>query len=224
VVLCRPGVTDSFIWDQKRASQHGFVHFDVAAVPAEWPAAEQWPTVRMLTAEDVYPTLFRHLLTHVASGPAWLTRLTLAELLAVVVTGCTAATPLSASGLSEPVQSAIDLIHRRLEEDATQPITLEDMASVACVTPEHLCRLFKRDTGRTPLETARLARLDLAATRLVRSNEPVGRVAESCGFASPFHFSRRFSEAFGLSPSAVRRQVRMGQTPPLPRLLSIRLR
>lgn len=223
VVLCRPGTTDGFIWDQKRGSQHGFVHFDITTPPEGppgWPAPAQWPTVRMLTAEDVYPTLFRHLLTHVETGPAWLVRLTLMELLAVFVTGCTAASPLPASGRSEPVQAVIDFVHRQLEEDTTRPITLDDLATAACVTPAHLCRLFKRDTGRTPLEMVRLARLDLAATRLVRSNEPVGRIAEACGFASPFHFSRRFSEAFGLSPSALRKQVRLGKAPPLPRLAS----
>jgi transcriptional regulator GlxA family with amidase domain len=64
----------------------------------------------------------------------------------------------------------------------------------------------------------RLARLDRAATLLVRSNFSVQEIAELCGFASAFHFSRRFKEAYGQSPRELRQQVRAGATLPAPRL------
>ena len=75
--------------------------------------------------------------------------------------------------------------------------------------------------GRSPAETVRLARLDRAAILLARSNYTVGEVAALYGFASPFHFSRAFKDAYGLPPTEVRRRILAGETPPLPRLLRV---
>jgi transcriptional regulator GlxA family with amidase domain len=57
---------------------------------------------------------------------------------------------------------------------------------------------------------------------LARSNYSVNQIAALCGFASPFHFSRRFTEAYGPAPTAVRAAVASGLTPPVPRLLRMR--
>jgi transcriptional regulator GlxA family with amidase domain len=59
----------------------------------------------------------------------------------------------------------------------------------------------------------RRVRLDRAATLLAHSNYTIAQVAEMCGFANPFHFSRRFKEAFGQSPSEVRVNIRRGAIP-----------
>jgi transcriptional regulator GlxA family with amidase domain len=40
-----------------------------------------------------------------------------------------------------------------------------------------------------------------------------------CGFASQFHFSRRFKEAYGRSPRMLRREIAAGAVPPVPKLL-----
>jgi transcriptional regulator GlxA family with amidase domain len=47
----------------------------------------------------------------------------------------------------------------------------------------------------------------------------VSEIATLCGFASAFHFSRRFKETYGQSPRDVRHAVRHGATPPLRALL-----
>ena len=72
------------------------------------------------------------------------------------------------------------------------------------------------------METVRLARLDRAATLLARSNYSIGEIAAMCGFASPFHFSRRFKESYGEPPRALRDRVRAGAVSPEPRLLRVR--
>lgn len=220
VVLCRPGSRDFFRWDPKRRTRHGYYHFEVRRHPADWPPPDRWPLVRLPGDGDVLRPLFRHLLTWAGTGgnPA-LTRLTMAHMLTSYVTGQHDAGDVPHDALPEAVDRAWAYLHDRLERDPAAPISLGDLADIACVTPEHLCRLFSASVGHSPVETVRLARLDRAATLLARSNYSVKEVAQMCGFSSPFHFSRVFKDAFGQSPRQFRTAIEAGVAPPLSRLL-----
>ncbi len=223
VVLCRPtpeGATDAFDWDPLLQSRHAYVHFDLPGLSAHSTAALPW--VRALDDADVWRPLFRHARTLVAqpSSPVRDAALlaTTRHLLLTFAVDLLDAGPLPEPAWPEPVRAATAFALARLEADPSATITLAALADAACVTPAYLCRAFRRATGRSPLGFVRAHRLDRALAMLTRSNEPVGRVARACGFASGFHFSRRFKEQFGRSPTAVRDGARRGVTPPLPRL------
>ena len=213
VVLCRRGRRDGFDWDTGRPSRHAFCHFDVTGHEG---AAMRGPTVLRPAAGDVVRTSFRHLLTWGRDGDARLRRSLLRSMLWAFLLEQADAFAAPADDLPDAVRAVGDALPGLL--DAGGDVTLAGLAGVACVTPEHLCRVFKRATGRTPLETVRLARLDRAADLLKRSNLAVHQVAAAAGFRSPYHFSRRFAEGYGISPSEYRRRVRAGAIPPLPLL------
>lgn len=219
IVLCRPGANDGFVWDAHGRTRHAYFHFDITSLPDAWPSPETWPLVRLMPEGDVLRPLFRHLLTWAGRGDGELVRLTIAHMVAAWATGEIATRDVPPESLPEPVGRALIWLRERLEEKPAASIELRDLAGAACVSPEHLCRVFKEATGHAPMETVRLARLDRAATLLARSNYSIGEVARLCGFASPFHFSRQFKSAFDQSPSALRRALQEGQTPPVPRLL-----
>jgi AraC-like DNA-binding protein len=67
-------------------------------------------------------------------------------------------------------------------------------------------RLFKRETGRRPMEWLNERRLQLAVQQLMHSPRAVAEIAQDCGFVCPFYFSRVFRRRYGCPPSAVRRQ------------------
>ena len=217
VVLCRPGETDSFRWDPHRRTRHGYFHFQVHNAPEGW---HDWPLVRGPEDDDVLRTLFRHVLTWSGRGDPEQTRLTIQTMLAAFRTGERTVGGIERKAWPPAVERVCAYVYERLDEDPAAPLPLPVLAGVACVTPEHLCRLFKSSLGYSPAETVRLARLDRAATLLARSNYSVGEIAALFGFASPFHFSRAFKSAYGLPPSEVRRRIQAGETPPLPRLLN----
>jgi AraC family transcriptional regulator len=218
VLLCRPGSTDFFRWDEDRRTRHGYFHFEVISIPDDWPPPEEWPLVRPPVEGDVLRPLFRHLLTWSGRGDPLLLRATMAHMLASFVTGEIAGKALPRDALPDPVERALAYLRENMEEDPAAAITLPDLSHAARVSPEHLCRLFKSSTGRSPVETVRLARLDRAAVLLTRTNYTVAEIGAVCGFPNPFHFSRRFKEAFGQSPRNLRKAVENGETPPMPKL------
>ncbi|MBC8104096.1 MAG: helix-turn-helix transcriptional regulator [Cytophagales bacterium] len=219
LVLCSPGVTDFFRWDPHHRTRHAYFHFDLQGdPPLSWPSLSKWPIVRLPeTTTDLLRPLFRHLLTWSGKGDAAQRQLIALSLLAAFVTGETetdnGSAPLSHHPLPDPVERGLAFIAARLDQRPQETVPLAAIADAAFVTPEHLCRLFKAATGHSPSETVRLARLDRAVTLLCRSNFSISQVAQLCGFASPFHFSRRFKEAFGQSPRALRAAVASGEFP-----------
>ncbi len=219
IVLCRPGVTDFFRWDPDRRTRHAYFHFEMKSIPADWGRPQQWPVVVERMEGDVLVPLFQHLLTWAGRGDAEMLRQTIGTMLRIFITGQRATFDLPADVPPDPVDRAIAHLHKTLETDPAAAIALDDLADVACVTPEHLCRVFKKTLDLSPMECVRLARLDRAVVLLSRSNCSIGQVAEMCGFASQFHFARRFKEAFGDTPTQTRSRIRAGGVPPLPRLL-----
>jgi len=219
VVLCRPGARDFFQWDRLRRTRHAYVHFQIIRAPAAWGPPASWPLVRSPVEGDVLRPLFRHLLTWHGKGHAHLERLTLLHMLTAFVTGQHTCNDVPHDLLPPAVEAALSYMHQVLDADPSTSITLPQLATAAAVTPEHLCRLFKTATGRSPIETVQLARLDHSAVLVARSNYAVKQIADLCGFSSPFHFSRRFAQAFGRSPRQLRKELQAGRTPPLPLLL-----
>lgn len=222
IVLCRAGTTDFFRFDPAQRTRHAYFHFNLLSWPRDWSAPEAWPYVRLTAEGDLLRALFGHLLTWAGKGDPLQRELTVLQLLAAFVSGEIATGAVPPDPLPPAVERAQSYIHERLDAAPDAPIALGDLALAAGVNREHLCRLFAAATGHSPMATVRLARLDRAAVLLARSNYRIGEVASMCGFASPFHFSRRFKDAFGHSPRDLRRRVAAGETPPTSRLLRSR--
>ena len=219
IVLCRRGSTDFFQWDRRHRTKHAYVHFDILSVPGSWPCEDKWPVVVTPEEGDTMRPLLKHLINWRTTGDPSLQTLSLHHVLTAFVSGQSSTRELAPEALPEAVDRALAHIRQKMEKDPAAPIALEDLADAAFVTPEHLCRLFRSATGKSPAETVRLARLDRAVTLLTRSNYSISEIADLCGFGSPFHFSRRFKDAFGQSPRAVRKGIHAGEIPPLSRLL-----
>jgi len=217
IVLCRPGGTDSFIWDKDRRTRHAYYHFDIESIPGNWPAVSGWPFVRKPREGDVLRQTFRYLLT-TERKEAVPRRLAIMQMLAAFVFADFDSGDIPRQSLPVPVDTAMRYIRQRLDEDASRAVTLTEVARAADVSPEHLCRLFRAAIGASPSETVRMARLDHSVILLARSNYRIGEIAQMCGFRSQFHFSRRFNLAFGCAPKLMRRRMEQGETPPVPLL------
>jgi len=92
----------------------------------------------------------------------------------------------------------------------------DELAAVAGVTRAHLGRLCRAAFGCSPQELLRGLRLDRAALLLARTDLRIATIAERCGFACPYHFSRSFRARAGCAPRAYRERLRAGGERGLP--------
>jgi len=68
---------------------------------------------------------------------------------------------------------------------------------------DHLCRLFRQETGYTPHKYLIHMRLQAAASMLASnySRNSIAEVARLSGFRNPLYFSRLFKQKYGVSPT-----------------------
>lgn len=104
-------------------------------------------------------------------------------------------------------------LHRAVEAihgDVGGDLSLERMASHACLAPFHFHRLFASYFGETPHRYVTRMRLQHAAGLLVGTDRPVTDIALDCGFESPATFTAVFARRFGKPPGRFRKNREAG--------------
>jgi len=105
-------------------------------------------------------------------------------------------------GTSQPkLSEAVALMESNLEE----PLTVDELANYVGLSSRQLERLFNEHLKCTPGSYYLELRLIHARQLLLRTKQSIIDVADACGFASVAHFTRRYSEFFGIPPGKERR-------------------
>jgi AraC-like DNA-binding protein len=102
------------------------------------------------------------------------------------------------------VQRAVRYIASHLREAG---MTVPDIAAAAVVSEGHLQACFRRVLGIPITRYVRQTRAQLACSLLSRTESNVTQIAELCGFASVYSFSRAFRQEIGASPTAYRKHL-----------------
>ncbi|ASK61459.1 AraC family transcriptional regulator [Virgibacillus phasianinus] len=100
----------------------------------------------------------------------------------------------------ERLADSIDFIEKNLESN----LSIEEAATIACMSKFHYQRMFSMLTGVTVADYIRRRRLTLAAQALTHSNSKVIDIALRFGYETPESFSKAFRKIHGINPSAVR--------------------
>jgi len=86
-------------------------------------------------------------------------------------------------------------------------ITLNDMASMAGMSPKYFCYFFKEMTTKTPVEYLNAYRIEKASRKLTNSDLSVTDIAFSCGFNDLSYFIKTFKKHKGITPAKYRKDA-----------------
>lgn len=211
LILARPGMRDDLRWDRSTRSRNFYLHFTPR--PLGLPAERTWPVIRRLPDGDVVRPLLAHiawLLENQPAGWAIAAGAALEVALRAYVTGALDTTLGKRGNLAPVLERIVALLCERWTAERLAPVGLGELAAAAGVSREHLCRVVQAELGCAPVAALRLVRLVRAAAMLARPQHDIAAVGELCGFSDPYHFSRAFRNAWGLSPSAYRSGIASG--------------
>ncbi|TWI68451.1 AraC family transcriptional regulator [Bradyrhizobium huanghuaihaiense] len=101
------------------------------------------------------------------------------------------------------LQRVLDYIETNLEGD----LTLDLMASTACLSRYHFARAFKQAVGQPPHRYVSARRLDRAKALLVQGERSLMDIALALSFSDQASFTRAFRQATGQAPGQYRREL-----------------
>ena len=87
-----------------------------------------------------------------------------------------------------------------IEEHYGDKVLLEDIASAAGVSGRECSRCFSRTVKMSPIDYLNRYCVRMAAGRIVETGDPIGLIAEECGFTSDSYFGKMFKSIMGCSP------------------------
>lgn len=106
---------------------------------------------------------------------------------------------------SDRIQSALDYAKRNLHT----PLSVEQLAEAAHLSPRQFSRAFRAETGQSPAKAIEHIRVEAAKLMLEQSRHPVDVVAAETGFSDPERMRRAFLRTVGQPPQAIRRNARV---------------
>jgi AraC family transcriptional regulator len=113
----------------------------------------------------------------------------------------------------QSVECAIQTMHAHLHE----VLTLEDLASVACLSPAHFNRVFHQLIGVPPVEYLTALRFQRARHLLLMTSLKITDICFEVGYTSTGSFTSRFTQLVGLSPRRLRERAHAFEPVPVAR-------
>jgi AraC family transcriptional regulator, glycine betaine-responsive activator len=107
----------------------------------------------------------------------------------------------TADRLPPVIREALRVFENHIED----PLRIPDVAAAVDMSGRHFERLFKRETGQSPLRFYRNMRLSKARQRVLYSEDSLRDIATSVGYLKSTPMTRDYKALFGVSPKDERR-------------------
>ncbi|AUG55131.1 GlxA family transcriptional regulator [Thalassospira marina] len=101
-----------------------------------------------------------------------------------------------------------DELHVWMRKNLQHRLTVDDLAQQANMSPRNFSRIYARETGIGPAHAVESMRMDAARQYLENSDQPIGRIADLCGFGDDERMRRAFVKNIGVAPSDYRARFR----------------
>lgn len=103
---------------------------------------------------------------------------------------------------------AVKRIINYLSENYEQKISLDQIAHNMYLSPVYISKIFKEETGESPINYLIKIRLEKAKEILKNDkNGDIKNIANEVGYEDVYHFSKLFKKYYGISPLHYRRKL-----------------
>jgi len=99
-----------------------------------------------------------------------------------------------------------------IQDNLDQPLSLDDLAKVALLSPNYFISLFQQSTGMTPYKYVLHQRVEYAKELLTYSKLSLFEIAHKCGFPDQSQFTTTFRRHMGVTPGQYKRALDPGTT------------
>ncbi|MGF6090462.1 GlxA family transcriptional regulator [Pseudomonas sp. 18173] len=107
-----------------------------------------------------------------------------------------------------PKSDRIQTVLGYAREHLAQPLSVEQLAQVANLSPRQFSRAFRAETGQSPAKAIENLRLEAARQMLERGRLTLDQIALETGFTDRRRMRETFLRAFGQPPQVIRRSAR----------------
>ncbi|BCQ26800.1 DJ-1/PfpI family protein [Caballeronia sp. NK8] len=105
---------------------------------------------------------------------------------------------------SDRIESVLGHIRRNLRN----PLSIEELADVANLSPRQFSRAFLAETGQSPAKAVEQLRLEAARFMIEQGRHTINVVAQETGFADRERMRRAFVRTYGVPADVLRRNAR----------------
>jgi len=105
---------------------------------------------------------------------------------------------------SDRIQNALVYAKKNLHT----PLSVEQLAEAAHLSPRQFSRAFRAETGQSPAKAVENLRLEVARTMMEQTRHSLDEVAQEAGFGDRRRLREAFLRAYGQPPQAIRRNAR----------------
>lgn len=103
----------------------------------------------------------------------------------------------------------LDLALSHINNNIDRRITVMELASLMCISPDHFSRIFKRVIGLSPCQYIQSKRIERAQTLLLTSQLSITEIAETIGIPNISQFSNLFTKQTKRSPREYREMTKI---------------
>jgi len=108
-----------------------------------------------------------------------------------------------------PPKSVAEQVISYMQENIGKRIALSDISAHLCLEKSYLSRVFRRETGKTPIETLIEMRLDKACDLIGSTDLSVNEIAFECGYTTVSFFISEYKKRYGATPEAHRNIIKI---------------
>lgn len=105
--------------------------------------------------------------------------------------------------------SALILMEQHIDDE----LTIDNIADAVGLSRRQLERLFMVEAGTSPAQAYTKLRMKKAQSLVKHTNATFVDIANDVGFNNASHFSRAFRRLYGISPSKLRAEAKLRETP-----------